>query len=71
MKIVSLGDNLHEVPDPIFLGKIRKMSLKLSSAESDLVSVNFIMKTKQKKMLLLNFLCTNCSDHNKLVEVIQ
>ena len=24
---LEIGDNLHEVPDPIFLGKIRKMSL--------------------------------------------
>ena len=34
MQIVSLGDNLHEVPDPsYFLGKIKKKYFKMSSAD--------------------------------------
>ena len=32
MQIVSLGDNLHRVSNPIFLGKIRKQ-IKMLSAE--------------------------------------
>ena len=32
MQIVSEGDNLHEMSNPIFLGKIRKY-FKMSSAE--------------------------------------
>ena len=33
MQIVSIGDNLHEMPNPTFLGKIRKNIVYLSSAE--------------------------------------
>ena len=42
MQIVSFGDNLHEMSDPIFLGKIRKNIITLSSAEfaHSVVSVN-------------------------------
>ena len=33
MQIVSNGDNLHEMSNPIFLWKIRKKIMNLSSAE--------------------------------------
>ena len=26
MQIVSIGDNLHEMPNPVFLGEIKKVS---------------------------------------------
>ena len=33
MQIVSLGDNLHEVSEPIFWKKIKKIIINLSSVE--------------------------------------
>ena len=49
MQIASLGNNLHEVSDPIFLEKIRKNITNLLSAESahNMVSVKFILCLKK------------------------
>ena len=33
MQIVSSGDNLHEISDPVFREKLRKNIISLSSAE--------------------------------------
>ena len=40
MQIVALGDNLHEVSDPIFYGKLRKHIINLLSVESAHALVN-------------------------------
>ena len=56
MQIVSLGDNLHEVSDPIFLEN-KKNVTNLSSAESahSMVSFNTFLIFSLKHMLWYTF----------------